>query len=275
MKIPVAIVGHVESESELQAACDASTIMSLAQLKNRKLPSIYDAGIYYRNEQRKTHFPEVERFQTASSLHNIGAGDCDDLACVRAAELILEGENARAIPVRSPGIGWHVVVLRENGRVEDPSARLGMLNKQQKSTSRTRADKEVFMDGEEMPIVMTKKIGGKICVGAIMRIGDYIVSETESEEEPIYERPHRKRARRLRLGLNVLKNAGKQTARYAVRSAVQSSPGTQRAIRATQNINRMRGDLQTLNDLGVSENATDEQVGALSPAMNAYRMLMR
>lgn len=275
MKIPVAIVGHVESESELQAACDASTIMSLAQLKNRNLPSIYDAGIYYRNEQRKTHFPEVERFQTASSLHNIGAGDCDDLACVRAAELILQGEKARAIPVRSPGIGWHVVVLRENGRVEDPSARLGMLDKQQSSKLKKRDEGEVVMDGEEMPIVVTKKIGRVVGVGAIIRIGDYIVEETETEEEPRYERPQKKRARRLRMGLNVLKNAGKKTAKFAVRSAVQSSPGTQQAIRATQNINRMRGDLETLRDLGVSENATDEQVGALSPAIHAYRALLR
>ena len=50
-------------------------------------------------------------------------GDCDDLAPWLAAERIIgkggpRDRKARAVAVSSPGIGWHVVVRRGDGRIE-------------------------------------------------------------------------------------------------------------------------------------------------------------
>lgn len=129
MKIPVVIVGRVRSKADLQAACDASTLWSKAQMIDQPelRKNLYDTGIYYKLEKRQDPLPGVERFQTADSLFELGYGDCDDLACVRAAQLQLQGIGARAIPIKSPGGGWHIVVKLPNGSIEDPSARLGML----------------------------------------------------------------------------------------------------------------------------------------------------
>lgn len=132
--MPVAIVGHVCSEPELRAACEASTIWSIGQMISRPAlqRNLYETGIFYKPESRSEPNPGVERFQTAESLYEIGSGDCDDLACVRAAQLRLQGVRASAVPIRSPGVGWHIVVQLPDGSVEDPSARLGMLNRRRK-----------------------------------------------------------------------------------------------------------------------------------------------
>jgi len=61
-----------------------------------------------------------------SQTYARGGGDCEDLAAWRAAELRIAGEPARVVVVRSaPGV-LHAVVRRANGRIEDPSRRLGM-----------------------------------------------------------------------------------------------------------------------------------------------------
>ena len=130
MRIRTVIVGEINSIDDIQSACDASTLWSVGQMKkNPQLrQNLYKTGIYYKPELRGNPLPGVERFQTANSLFQVGHGDCDDLACVRAAQLQLLGISARAVPIRS-SVGFHVVVLHENGNVEDPSARLGMLKK--------------------------------------------------------------------------------------------------------------------------------------------------
>lgn len=98
-------------------------------MKNRPdlRQDLYQTGIFYKPEKRQSPLPGVERFQTADSLFDLGYGDCDDLACVRAAQLQLRGIAARAVPIESPGGGWHIVVRHPDGSIEDPSARLGML----------------------------------------------------------------------------------------------------------------------------------------------------
>lgn len=141
MKIPVAIVGHVTSGPMLGAFVRAGEVAARAQLATGAYEPLYESGIVYRNETRSAPNPGVERFQLPSSLYALGYGDCDDLAMTRAAEINLHNarrcRSCRQLVLRaepyaySPRDGlWHIVVrdLR-TGRIEDPSARLGMLER--------------------------------------------------------------------------------------------------------------------------------------------------
>ena len=88
--------------------------------------SIYDAGVRYAVE------PDgFELWDPIPLVLARGAGDCDDLAAARAAELRVAGETgARAdcypSRVSNGRRTWHAIVVRADGTVEDPSARLGM-----------------------------------------------------------------------------------------------------------------------------------------------------
>lgn len=112
----------------------ATAVRELAAHPN--LPALYRAGIPYKREVcRASNVPGAcERFLSPLQLMRergrLGA-DCDDLAPWRAAELILgrhgpRDPGARAVAIPSPGIGWHVVVRRSDGTIEDPSKVLGM-----------------------------------------------------------------------------------------------------------------------------------------------------
>lgn len=108
-------------------------------IANPDAPSIYDAdripptrdapwpGVRYMPEPTG-----YELWDPIALLLVRKAGDCDDFACARAAELRFTGEDvdARAdcYPSRiSQGRRtWHAIVVRGDGTVEDPSARLGM-----------------------------------------------------------------------------------------------------------------------------------------------------
>jgi len=85
-------------------------------------PSLYAAGVRYARERRGE-----ERWQTLPELLRAKRGDCEDLACARAAELQVDGDEwaeARARKVRQ-GL-WHITVRRGDGTSEDPSRVLGM-----------------------------------------------------------------------------------------------------------------------------------------------------
>lgn len=100
----------------------ALTARNARYLRARPLhPALYGAsGVRYRRE------PGTERWLGVAEVMRAGAGDCEDLAAWRAAEYRLLGVRARAVVVRSPGVGWHAVVRLPGGAVEDPSRRLGM-----------------------------------------------------------------------------------------------------------------------------------------------------
>ena len=88
-------------------------------------PELYRSGVRYRAEPAGQ-----EKWLSTPWVLQAGAGDCEDLACWRAAELQRAGEAARPI-VRSRRVGdnamlYHVLVRRASGAIEDPSARLGM-----------------------------------------------------------------------------------------------------------------------------------------------------
>lgn len=91
-------------------------------------PKIYESGVVYQREK-----PRREMWQSIPFIIARGSGDCEDLACWRAAELRCEGKYARpAITVRrrirgpfKGGILVHVITKTDSGD-EDPSLRLGM-----------------------------------------------------------------------------------------------------------------------------------------------------
>lgn len=88
-------------------------------------PLLYRSGVRYRAEPLGS-----ERWRDVSAVLREGHGDCEDLACWRAAELG-EREGIEARPVfrsrRRGGLTvYHVVVVLPDGTIEDPSRRLGM-----------------------------------------------------------------------------------------------------------------------------------------------------
>jgi hypothetical protein len=114
---------------DLQHALDALTAWNIAARQENPLPPLYASGVRYEREplcrtvQGAVH--TCEEFVTAHEVVRRGWGDCDDLAPYLASDLRLQGELAHAIARPSPA-GWHVVVRRADGSIEDPSAQLGM-----------------------------------------------------------------------------------------------------------------------------------------------------
>ena len=89
-------------------------------------PKIYESGTVYRPEP-----VGEENWKTIPIILTDGFGDCEDLACWRAAELYAEGNRhvrpvAIAQPTGTPGFTLFHIVVRGGGVREDPSKRLGM-----------------------------------------------------------------------------------------------------------------------------------------------------
>jgi hypothetical protein len=87
------------------------------------LPRLYESKVRYRREKG-------ESFQDALCVLRQGWGDCSNLAAWRAAELMIVGQLA-GIHVRwreyRDGLrGYHVLVRKTDGLIEDPSRLLGM-----------------------------------------------------------------------------------------------------------------------------------------------------
>ena len=110
--------------SEAIAVCLAAlTRWNVVIMRVQDFPRLYASGVRYRVEKG-------EDWRDACEVIARGQGDCEDLACYRAAELQCTGEPAQAIPIEVGRDGdrreFHVVVRRANGTIEDPSAVLGM-----------------------------------------------------------------------------------------------------------------------------------------------------
>jgi len=104
----------------LQALCDINVWL----LRHRQFPSIYNGRIKYAAEG-----PNKEDWYTVEDIHKYGYGDCEDLACARAAEYVVRGINAYP-DCSHKWIGGilliHIFVRFPDGRIEDPSKQLGM-----------------------------------------------------------------------------------------------------------------------------------------------------
>lgn len=115
--------------AELGLALDALTAWNVQAMREHPLPPLYESGVVYQREPlcRAANGVEhmCEEFVTAHEVVRRGVGDCDDLGPFLAAQLRQQGEQAAAF-ARPSAAGWHVVVRRGDGSIEDPSARLGM-----------------------------------------------------------------------------------------------------------------------------------------------------
>ena len=100
-------------------------------LDNPNTPPLYSAGVRYEVE------PEGrDEWQDIPDTLMRRTGDCEDLACWRVAELRVKGGEPEAtthisvstIPAQSGTLQtvYHITVRRADGRIEDPSRRLGM-----------------------------------------------------------------------------------------------------------------------------------------------------
>jgi hypothetical protein len=129
MESVLSIIVPFGGESDINVALAATVLINLHQMRMRRIPRLYESGIRYRQERCLVlGVPETcERFLTAEQALRERWADCDDLSSYRTAELIHTGEDKRAQArvYRSPG-GYHAIVVRGDGRIEDPSARLGM-----------------------------------------------------------------------------------------------------------------------------------------------------
>lgn len=88
--------------------------------RHSQLPSIYAGGVEYRREVGEVwrHIADVLRE---------GWGDCEDLACALAGELRAKGDaRARVVVKRTGPRMTHALVRHGNGKLEDPSRKLGM-----------------------------------------------------------------------------------------------------------------------------------------------------
>ena len=118
----VAATIRVDSNAPaINAALEGLVALNCEQMRRRKFPPLYASGIRYKRDKGET-------WDSAQVCMRRGYGDCEDLAAYRAAELRCQGIPARAVVMRSrtPGVAWHCVVRLPNGRIEDPSRKLGM-----------------------------------------------------------------------------------------------------------------------------------------------------
>lgn len=92
--------------------------------RGNRCPPLYQAGVRYKSELRGD-----EHWRTIPWVLKLGYADCKSLAAYRVAELQFIGEDAKCrFSSKSTGTGrlWHIFVVRESGREEDPSRLLGM-----------------------------------------------------------------------------------------------------------------------------------------------------
>lgn len=126
----------MRTRKNLLALMHALVFINISFLKKmadagHPVPSIYKSGVRYREEDGTEIWQDIPtiiaRMQAGDTT---GGPDCEDLACWRCAELNFAGIHAK------PYIKWrnsgpkmsimHAVVQWPDGRIEDPSAALGM-----------------------------------------------------------------------------------------------------------------------------------------------------
>lgn len=110
----------------IKAILDAQVRVNQLYLQTHNAPLLYKSGVRYMNEPDDG----MEEFACIPIILERGWGDCDDLAPWRCAELRQAGEAAKIrIQWKRQPNGrklFHIVVRRADGRIEDPSAILGM-----------------------------------------------------------------------------------------------------------------------------------------------------
>lgn len=107
----------------ITAAVAALAALNGLYLRSHSAPLLYASGVEYCEPVQASH--GGQDLLTIPKVLKAGAGSCGDLSAWRIAELHFEGERAEPIMTRIGNL-WHVRVRRGDGRIEDPSALLGM-----------------------------------------------------------------------------------------------------------------------------------------------------
>jgi len=112
------LCGRAEIETALELFTNVNELYLSA---HREEPELYKAGIKYGLGNKLAWF-------TAPILLDKKRGDCKDLCAYRVAWLRVFGKEPRArCHLKFIRAGqWHVQVERQNGKIEDPSEKLGM-----------------------------------------------------------------------------------------------------------------------------------------------------
>lgn len=118
----VRFVQTLDGLDEAHDALESLAFRNAREMRRGRIPPLYKAGVRY-----ATGSKHRQLWKSASQVYGQGHGDCADLAAYRVAELRRRGEKAK-FRLKSggrPGL-YHVVVVRGNGQIEDPSRILGM-----------------------------------------------------------------------------------------------------------------------------------------------------
>lgn len=131
MPVVAARIAVPSNKPALDAALEGLTRLNEAIIEQRDqagapLPKPYESKVVWRPDGFKGGHKET--WDTWDVCVSRGYGDCEDLAAATAAYLRREGIPARAVvqPSNSPGVAWHAVVELPDGRIMDPSAKMGM-----------------------------------------------------------------------------------------------------------------------------------------------------
>jgi hypothetical protein len=124
LKVGASNPSNTDAFDPLRMALRLLTDMNVWILNHKRYPSIYNGRIRYKPEQLGK-----EEWLTIDKIHERGYGDCEDLACARAAEYQIRGIPAEPDCIAHFVQGIlviHIQVHMPDGSIEDPSARLGM-----------------------------------------------------------------------------------------------------------------------------------------------------
>ena len=115
---------RLSGPAEIAAGCNGLALVNLSQLRGGMRGRW--RGVYRTCRYRREP-PHADHWQTIRDLARSRAGDCEDLAAARCAELWQAGDRRARCVIKlvRPGL-MHVVVRRGDGRLEDPSRSLGM-----------------------------------------------------------------------------------------------------------------------------------------------------
>jgi hypothetical protein len=114
----------IEGEPDILAMLERLLQENLRQMRESSYPSVYDLGTFYRREPIGREKWTTARYMRTNPAEGF---DCEDLASYQVAFLRTTGLDPRAkTGLKRSVVGWHVVVIRGDGRIEDPSKTLGM-----------------------------------------------------------------------------------------------------------------------------------------------------
>lgn len=118
---------RARGELALRLYLDTLFRLDIAYLRDYPdTPPLYEAGVVYKPEPIG-----LEKWKDVPVIMTDGHGDCEDLACWLAAEMVVrKGIDARPVfekqPTKTPGFSLYHIVVVGPGFREDPSKKLGM-----------------------------------------------------------------------------------------------------------------------------------------------------